>query len=92
MTLERLSDYLSSSYKRGTLQKIYLARQIEQSIYQLTKQKAHVIIRTNGVVIECDNQAVAYALELKRVKIGRILANHLPGRLARFRVTTRTSD
>ena len=91
MTLERLSDYLGSSYKRGTLQKIYLARQIEQNIYQLTKQKVQVIIRPTGVLINCENQTIAYALEMKRTKISKILADHLPSRAAKFKVVTNST-
>ncbi|HUD21115.1 MAG TPA: hypothetical protein VMQ44_03560 [Candidatus Saccharimonadales bacterium] len=69
MTVERLGDFLGSSYKKNFLGRVFSAGQLEKAIEKEYQDRVRVILKDEQIILVCDNPSQAKFYQLRRRKL-----------------------
>jgi hypothetical protein len=89
MTIEKLGDFLGSSYKKNFLGRVFSAGQLEKAIEEEYQDKVKVILKGEQVILVCDNPSQVKFYQLRRRKIYGLISQTFgstKGVLLTFRV------
>ncbi len=66
MSVEKLGDFLSESYNKGFLSKIFLGQQFEQAIKKSFGEEVKIVLKGNEIHLICSNPSQARFFSLKK--------------------------
>jgi hypothetical protein len=69
MSVQPLGDFLSGSYQKSYLQKIFIGQKLEKVFSELAKGPVKVVIKDKTISVGCTTPAQATFLRLKRTRL-----------------------
>lgn len=87
MTLESIDSFFKAGGHNETLRKALLAQKLGTEIEALLGEGVRVILRRNVAVIECQNEAAAARLNLRRRRLLTLMDSVFGGAVPKVRIT-----
>lgn len=86
MAVEKLSEYFNSSESKQSLQRIFVAYQIERAIEKEWSEKVGVAVADLIITIKCKSTAQASVFNLRKQKVYALISRFAHGKRYQIRI------